>query len=185
MNKENITLKDMKNYIESFRKYTIKISLGVMLCIISPSALILLSGISESIHVISDGVGNTIGMLFIVLMLALAIALFVKAISDMNKNDFYKLSKMDNDNYVFENGISEYISDLKQQHKKRFSSKMIICISLCVIFAIPVVITGMFYENIAIYECVASSAFLIVFVVQVAYFVYFQMNYMCYEKFSN
>lgn len=183
MNSKTITLKDVKFYIESFRKCTIKISLSVMLCIISPVVLIVLSGVSESTHILSSKFSNIVGVLFIVVMLILAIILSLKAVLEINKNDFYKINK--NSKYILENGISEYISDLKQQQKKKFSSKIIICIALCIVFAIPVIITGMFYENIAIYECIASSAFLIAFAVQVAYFIYFQINFTCYEKFSN
>ncbi len=182
MDSKTITLKELKFYIESFRKCTLKISLSIMLCIISPSVLIVLSGVSESTHIVSDKFSNIIGVIFIIFMLALSIILSLKAVLEINRNDFYKINE--NVKYTFENGVNEYISELKQQHKKKFSSKIIICIALCVIFAVPIVITGMFYENIAIYECIASSVFLIVFAVQVAHFIYFQINFSCYEKLS-
>ena len=101
MDSKTITLKELKFYIESFRKCTLKISLSIMLCIISPSVLIVLSGVSESTHIVSDKFSNIIGVIFIIFMLALSIILSLKAVLEINRNDFYKINE--NVKYTFEN----------------------------------------------------------------------------------
>ena len=150
--KNIIKLSEVESYIDKFKDSTFKMAISVLLCIMSPAVLIVLSGISEGTGAISEKASDIAGR---------------------NEN---------NGVYTLEQSAQKYVSDLKLKQKKIFSSGIIKGIIVCVIAAIPVVVTGMFFENIALYECIATAVFLVVFAIEAACFIYCQLNWNCYDR---
>ena len=114
-------------------------------------------------------------------MAAIAVYMFVRSLMELGKNEIAGRSKNDGA-YTLEQSAQKYVSDLKLKQKKIFSASMIKGIIVCVIAAIPVVVIGMFFENIALYECIATAVFLVVFAIEAACFIYCQLNWNCYDR---
>lgn len=179
--KNFITLSEVESYIGKFKNSTFKMAVSALLCIMSPVVLIVLSGISEGTGVISEKVSDIAGICVIIVMAVIAVVIFIKSLMEFSKNNI--AGKNENKGgYTFEKSAQKYISDLKSKQKKTFSSGIIKGIIVCVIAAIPVVVTGMFFENIALYECIATAVFLVVFAIEAAYFIYCQLNWSCYDR---
>lgn len=179
--KNIIKLSEVESYIDKFKDSTFKMAISVLLCIMSPAVLIVLSGISEGTGAISEKASDIAGICVIILMAAIAVYMFVRSLMELGKNDIAGRSKNEGA-YTLEQSAQKYVSDLKLKQKKIFSSGVINGIIVCVIAAIPVVVTGMFFENIALYECIATAVFLVVFAIEAACFIYCQLNWNCYDR---
>ena len=92
--KNIIKLSEVESYIDKLKDSTFKMAISVLLCIMSPAVLIVLSGISEGIGVISEKTSDIAGISVIILMAAIAVYMFVRGLMELGKNDaFYLLTK--------------------------------------------------------------------------------------------
>ena len=73
---KRVTMAEANEYIEHRKKASIIIALGVFLCIISPCALIILSGATEYFN-LNIGVAVTIGIVALLLLVAAAVGMFI------------------------------------------------------------------------------------------------------------
>lgn len=175
-----ITVNQLQTYNKQVKKCAVKIGISVLLCIMSPAILIVLSGISEGTGAVSESVTYVSGICCMVVMVVAAIVIFITGIIQFNRNNDDMCQN--SDVYSLEQAAVKYLSDLKLKHKKAFSSGVLKGIIVCIIAAIPVIVAGMFFENIALYECIAAAFFLVVFAIEAAYFIYCQIKWSGYNR---
>ena len=121
-----------------------RVSTGVMLCILSPIAMILLSGLSEIGYVPLDvEVAAAIGTAILLVVVAVAVALFIKEAMRGKKYEF-----LESDNIDTEYGVSGMAKERRDAYAEKHSRLLIIGIMLCILCAIPLMALGaMRYSN--------------------------------------
>ena len=85
-NARTLSLEEANQFIRIREKYAPQIAFGVMLCIWSPIAIILLGGLQEDkiINISENAVGG-LGTIFLILMIAVAVALFIRSGSKLGE----------------------------------------------------------------------------------------------------
>lgn len=123
---------------QSFLQYRLqsarRISFGVLMCILSPIALILLAQGQEAGYVpLSEQQAAGLGLLPLFLLIGGAVALFV--VTGLSGKPFEFLDK---ECFETEYGVSGLVREQREQHHGAFVAQLVSGITLCVLSCVPI-----------------------------------------------
>ncbi len=119
------------------------IAYAAFLCILSPICLIILGAMSEiAEYGISEGLAGGIGMIVLLLLVAIATAVFIFCGSQTSPYSY-----LDKEKFETEYGVLGLVKDRKAQYKRTYTRNNIIGASLCVAALIPLFVGVMIDEN--------------------------------------
>ena len=96
----NVSPEEAEEYLSAVKKAGPRIALGVLLCILSPVALILLGGLSDMGMLMSEGTAGAVGFAVLFVLVGAAIAIFIPTGIPLSKYEYLEnhiliLSKRD------------------------------------------------------------------------------------------
>lgn len=133
-----VSLTDANNYLNDTLSYRRFIALGIFLCVICPTILITFSVICEY-STISKALGVSLGLIFIFLCVATAIAIFIISDTKMKKYDF-----LQKENFELEYGVSSIVKEKKNGYLPKYNVCLILSIIFIILGVLPLVITAIF-----------------------------------------
>lgn len=138
-----VTMEMAGSFLEVKAMTASKIAFGVMLCILSPVALIFLSGASEygMIPIEEDRAAMT-GLIPTILFIAAGVALFVSAGMKLGKYEYLEKEPIDT---VY--GVEGMVRDRMKKWEDTYRRMMVIGIGLCVIACLPIFIAGAIFRS--------------------------------------
>ena len=146
-NTKKVSLNEANDYIKIVHNGSIKIALGVFLCIISPISLVLLGGLSKTYKVINENVASTIGLVILFILVAMAVLLFMLSSSEAKEYEYIQTKSFET-----EYGVIGMVKEKKKNYQGAYNRGLIIGILLCVLSVIPLFVAIAFKEDIyAIY----------------------------------
>ena len=146
-NTKKVSLNEANDYIKIVHNSSIKIALGVFLCIISPISLVLLGGLSKTYKVINENVASTIGLVTLFILVAMAVLLFMLSSSEAKEYEYIKTKSFET-----EYGVIGMVKEKKKDYQGAYNRGLIVGILLCVLSVIPLFVAIAFKEDIyAIY----------------------------------
>ena len=111
-----------------------RISVGVLLCILSPVMLILMSGAVEAGRIgMSEGQAAGIGLVALILLIGAAVALFVT--TGLRDKRYEYLAKEPLDTLY---GVDGLVRDRREKFRATYTRQLVIGIVLCVVSVIPI-----------------------------------------------
>ena len=121
----------------SFLKYNetaaLRISTGVMLCILSPVLLILLGGLAEAGFIpVEERIAELGGTAILLIMIAAAVGMFIR--EGMRGKKYEYLEKIDIET---EYGVNGMVKERRDAYAEPHSRRLIIGVMLCIISAVP------------------------------------------------
>ena len=128
--KREVSAAEAEDYLAAVKRVGPRIALGVLLCILSPVALILLGGLSDFRLLMSEGVAAAIGIAALFLFVGAAVAIFI-----INGMALSKYEYMEKDLLV----LPEVLEKTLREEYEANSKKEIIRITvgvLCCIFGV-------------------------------------------------
>lgn len=151
-----ISLDEADDFIQNTTKFAFKISIGVVLCILSVVPLIILSAFSLKENTIdtvsgieyfnafniSEKAGIAVGLIFLFVSIAIAVAIFI--ISGLK---YEKYSYLKKERFLLDSHATKFVSDLYDQYRSTFAIKITLGVMLCIMSAIPVVVAGILFDN--------------------------------------
>lgn len=154
------------------------IALATFLCILSPISLLILGAISEvSEYGLEDNVAGGIGMIVLLLLVAMAVALFISSGRKTAGYDY-----LEKEIFETEYGVSGMVSALKTQYNKTYTRNNIIGAGLCIMALIPFFGGAIFNdENELLLTIMLSSSFIIAGI-GVVFFISSGIIWASYEK---
>lgn len=129
-----VTVAEVEEYLTAVKKAGPRIALGVLLCILSPVALILLCGLADFRLLMSEGVAAAIGITALFLFVGTAVAIFI-----INGMSLSKYEYMEKHLLVLPEALEKTLIEEYEANNK----KDIICIiagALCCIFGVLLLI---------------------------------------------
>ncbi|MBQ9299583.1 MAG: helix-turn-helix transcriptional regulator [Clostridia bacterium] len=132
-----LTGEEAHAYLTVKRETAPRIALGVLLCVISPAALILLSGYSQ-VRPINQGLMVGIGVTVLLLLVAAAVGLFISC--GMKTADY---EWMDKEVFAPGEGVTELAQSLRLEQRERHTRNIIAGVALCIVSVIPVVLASL------------------------------------------
>lgn len=154
------------------------IALATFLCILSPICLLILGAISEiSEYGVSDNVASGIGMIVLLILIAIAVALFI---SSGRKTAVYDY--LEKEIFETEYGVSRMVSERKAKYNETYTRNNIIGACLCIISLIPL-FGGLIFndENDLLLTIILSASFVIAGI-GVVFFIISGIIWSSYEK---
>ncbi|MDY2889049.1 MAG: helix-turn-helix domain-containing protein [Candidatus Caccosoma sp.] len=146
-NTKKVSLNEANDYLKIVHNSSIKIALGVFLCIISPISLVLLAGLSETYKVINENVASTIGLVTLFILVAIAVLLFMLSFSEAKEYEYIQTKSFET-----EYGVIGMVKEKKKNYQAAYNRGLIVGILLCVLSVIPLFVAIAFKEDIyAIY----------------------------------
>lgn len=143
-----ISFEEAEDFLTLNRKAAPRIAIGVLLCILSPVCLMLLGVLTEKssllggISLVSDKVAGAVGLVVLLLLVAIAVALFITTSMGLSRYEYMETELLDLPDELF-----HMIFDEKEQFEPVFRSSITIGVVLCIVGAIPLLALSMFTEE--------------------------------------
>lgn len=153
-------------FIEMSRRTSIWVSFGVMLCILSPCALIYIGTLQDySKNGISDGQIVLFGLIPLLLLIAIAVVMFCWNGMKMEKYEYMK-----KENFQMDAAFKEVLKQRQEQEKPKATLKVIIGILLCIFSVMPLLVVGAMFED-DLYAAYALIFLLVMISVSIWFFI--------------
>ncbi len=129
-----VTMAEAQAYLKYRAKNALRIPWGVLMCILSPAALIVLSVGSETGRIaLSEAQATALGLLPLFLLVGGAVALFV--FSGLAGKPFEYL---DQECFETEYGVTGLVKEKREQERGAFIAQIVSGVVLCVLSVIPI-----------------------------------------------
>ncbi len=139
-----ISMETANVYLSLLQNTSSKIALGVLLCILSPIMLIGLTGWSdhETGAFLSGEAAVSIGMTVLLLMVAVAVAIFIIYGRKMETYDFLEKEPIE-----LAYGVKGLVEKEKFRYESTHSRKLVLGIVLCILSAVPIMVLAISDKN--------------------------------------
>ena len=159
----SVSMEEASAYLDHKNTAANRISLGVMLCILSPVLLIILSGAQEAGRIaLTENQAAGLGLIVLFLLIGAAVALFV--ISGIRHSRFEYLEEEIIDTAY---GVSGMARERRERYRSVNARMLTAGIVLCVVAAVPIFIAELFFEENEMAEILAVGVLLVLVAVGV------------------
>ena len=139
----SVSMEEAQEFLRVKEKNARQISLGTLLCILSPTLLILLGFLQESGKIsLSESGATGIGLTFLFLLVGAAVALFVLTGIRSQRFDYIEKESIET-----AYGVSGMVRELMARFQPRFTACLTAGIVLCVISVVPLMLSLFLFEN--------------------------------------
>ncbi len=129
-----ISMEDANSFLSLNLESAPKIALGVMLCILSPIALILLPGVAElGILPITSEAATLIGLILLLLTVAAAVTIFISYGMRASDWEFLEYEEIER-----EYGVIGMVKERMEREKPAYIRANIIGVTLCILGVLPI-----------------------------------------------
>ena len=138
-----VTLSEANEYLTFVEKSSRLMSLGVALCILSPTLLIFLAGLSEFYpDRITENTAAAIGLLFLFLLVVIAVPIFI--IVGIRTEKYKYITE---EPFEPEYGVTGLAGEKLKNHEKTFTLHIAAGVTLCILGVIPLVVSSVLLEE--------------------------------------
>lgn len=176
----SVSMEEASAYLEINEKAARTISTGVMLCILSPILLILLAGLAEAEKIaMSEQMVTAGGVAVILIMVAIAVAMFVMTGMRGSRYDYLEKVSIDT-----EYGVSGMVKERREAYAEQHSRLLIIGIILCILAAVPLLLTQLtnYSNNTDLLPIIGVCILLVLVAIGVKMIVYTCIRQSAYNK---
>ncbi len=175
---KRVSMEEANAFLAVKEKTAKLIAYATFLCILSPICLIILGAMSEvAEYGIGEGLAGGIGMIVLLVLVAVATAVFIYCGSQTSPYSY-----LDKEKFETEYGVLGLVKDRKAQYKRTYTQNNIIGASLCVTALIPLFIGVMIDENNDLLLTVMLSFLFVLAGVGVIFFIKSGIVWASYEK---
>lgn len=139
-----ISIEEANTFLKLNEKSSKYVSFGVMLCIISPMALIFItSAANYNLIRLTESSASSIGLVILLSLVSIAVGLFITSSSFMSDYNFFET-----ENFKLEYGAEEMIVQKQENRSKKNNRNIILGTVLIILSVIPVIISDSFTSSI-------------------------------------
>jgi transcriptional regulator with XRE-family HTH domain len=132
-----VSMEEANEFLAYKKTASVKIALGVLLCILSPVCLILLGGFAD-FAMICENVASTVGVCTLLAMIAVAVGIFISTALAGRKWDFIDESKAFELSYGVDGMVRERMAAFSPKH----TALVVTGVVLCIFCAAPLIVAG-------------------------------------------
>lgn len=164
---QRITLEEANTYLDTVRGVASKIALGVALCILSPTVLMYLGGLSgeEGRFTLSEPLAGGVGILVMLALVSAAVALFLFFGSRLSPYEH-----LDNQPVELAYGVDGVVKKRQAEYQTTHLMLLVVGITLCILSLAPLMVAVAIAEDgmapivgiILMFVVVAVGVFLLV-----------------------
>lgn len=133
--KRFVTLSEAQDYLNQVQVDSPKVALASSLSVLSPIALLALSGMAENkLMGLSEGIAGAIGIGVLLIFVAIAVSIFISSDNHLKKFDYLEKEAIDT-----EYGVEGLVRKLQNKFDSRHQRQIVIGVILCILGVIPLV----------------------------------------------
>lgn len=138
----HVSYEEAENYIEDSKNISPKTALGVFLCIMSPTILLLLLGLNESGFIqIKEERLVAAGLAALIALVAAGVSYFIRYSSKLEKYEYLEKSVFELD-YSTEQMVRNVMAQYEHSYKSTVNTSVI----LYIFSALPIILTPLLFE---------------------------------------
>ena len=135
---KKVSVEDANDFMEVRKKNAPKIAAAVASCIVSPSVLIFLAGLSEAqIGNISEGVAASVGLVCLLGFVAAAVFTFISCGMQTKRFEF-----LENECFETAYGVEGLAKEKLKNYEGTFTRGIAVGVVLCIVAAIPLLVAA-------------------------------------------
>ena len=139
-----VSMQEAQDFLRHRKTAAARVSLGVLMCILSPVALILLAAAQDAGRIpLTEEAAVGLGLLPLFLLVGGAVALFV--VTGLAGKRF---EYMDKECFETEYGVAGYVREQRDRTQGAFAAQLTVGIVLCVLSAVPIFIAMAFRSSL-------------------------------------
>ena len=162
-----VSMDEAVGYLSEINRSAGKLSLGVLLCIVSPVALILLEGMREAGKLqLPETVTAGIGLVLLFLLVGAAVALFVINGTRMDRYEYLEKEPIDT-----AYGIAGMVTERRERYRDTYIRFLVSGIVLIVLSVIPLFVSMILFGEAQYPETVAVCILLVMVAIGVFFIV--------------
>ncbi len=163
-----VTLEEANAYLDTAGGAAGKIALGVSMCILSPTVLILLGGLSgpEGGYRIPEAAAGAVGLTVLLAVIAAAVAIFIGYGRRLEPFEYLEKEPVE-----LGYGVTGAVEKRKKGYEASHGITLMAGVGLCILSAVPLVVTGILGEGgmlviLGLISCLAIAAAGVFFLVK-------------------
>jgi transcriptional regulator with XRE-family HTH domain len=158
-----VSMEEASSFLQMREQIAARVAVGVMLCILSPILIILLSGAQEMGKLpFTEAQAVGLGLMPLLVLVGCAVALFVTC--SLRAHPYEYLEKEPIDTLY---GVDGMVRDRREKFRPAYSRQLTVGIVLCVVSALPLFFSILFFEGDSFAHVVAVGALLAIIAVGV------------------
>lgn len=162
-----VTGQQAMSYLELTQRHALRIALAVAALVVSPTPLILMGGLSESIPgSLSESMAGGLGVAILLVIIAAAVAVLIRTGMDLEPYAF-----LEKECFVLEPGLEPVIRQRQADFHATYRTAMIAGVSLCITSVIPMMVSAAFQAEDLVY-IICVDVLLVLVAVAVCLFVW-------------
>ena len=138
-----VSMEEAEAFLTYRNKASGRVSIGVMMCILSPVLLIVLASLQAgSLIALSEATVTGIGLIVLLMLVGGAVALFITTGLQGNRFEYLEKEEIDT-----EYGVDGIVRERQERYRHTYSVQLVTGIVLCVVSAIPIFIALLAFEE--------------------------------------
>ena len=155
---KKISIEEAKKFLDMKRKQSGTIANAVLMCIISPTILILLAGLAENgVFLLTENAAAGIGLVFLLSMIAAAVYMFI-----MSGIQRKSMEYVESEDIEIGESIHEMVKQKNELYTPVFAKGLASGVVLCIIAVIPLIIAALM--ETPDYICCAFTSLLLLII---------------------
>ncbi|MDD3218931.1 MAG: helix-turn-helix transcriptional regulator [Lachnospiraceae bacterium] len=135
-----VSLQEANQFMELRKSAAPRIAFGVMLCIFSPIALLVLGAMSELPKCpFSEDAAGGIGLIILIIMIAIAVTIFI-----LTENPLHAYEFLEKENFELEYGVRGVVTERWKAYQSTYTWKITVGVVLCILSVIPLFVAAIF-----------------------------------------
>ena len=171
-----ISIEEANAYMELSNRVANRIAFAVMLAILSPVCLILLGGLAEYGHLLSENAAGGMGVLILLILVACAVAILIPNGLALSKYEY-----IEKETFSLHYGVKGIVEQKKDSYETHFRTHITLGTTLCILGVAPMFIAVIFDSSDMIYV-ICTSLILVFVAIGVFLFVSVGIPYGTYQK---
>lgn len=135
--KREVSAPEAEEYLAAVKKAGPRIALGVLLCILSPVALILFGGLADFRLLMSEGVAAAIGIAALFLCVGAAVAVFIIDGAALSKYEY-----MENHLLVLPEALEKTLTEEYEANNKKDIARITVGVLCCIFGALLLIVVA-------------------------------------------
>ncbi len=153
-----VSMEEASAFLAHKDKASGRVSIGVMMCILSPVLLIILGSLRDGALIpLSETAVAGIGVIVLLMLVGGAVALFIT--TGLQGSRFAYLEKEEIDTQY---GVDGMVRDRQEKYRHTYSAQLVTGIVLCVVSAIPIFITLLIFGEDAVAMPISIAVLLVI-----------------------
>lgn len=163
-----VSMEEASSYLSVVEQVTSRIAFGVGLCIISPATLLIMTDLVNA-HRISEGLGISIGLAVLLMLVACGVLIFVMVGRRTKPYEYLDKEPIDT-----AYGVDGMVRELKEKNDRKNTLLVGIGVAICILSAVPLLVGELLLPEIGKADLASSLVAVLLFMVAVG--VYFIIN---------